>query len=70
MSIYNDKLPPMCLYCARGKEGPMDHILCAIHGPVSYDYHCKKYQYDPRKRIPPKKRRNLPEDFTAEDFTI
>lgn len=67
--MFNKQLPPACEYCEKGiKGGDENYIQCPKNGMVSPTYHCRHYQYDPTKRIPPKKL-SLPR-FEKEDFTI
>ena len=67
--LFGNDIAPACAYCHFGKpaqDGIM--ILCSKFGPVAAYYKCKKYIYDPLKRVP-KRLPNLPV-FTAEDFQI
>lgn len=48
-----DNLPKECKYCENATViSDDDYILCSRHGIVSKQYHCKKYAYDPLKRVP------------------
>lgn len=68
--MFNKSVPPMCLYCRR--SSPLSDelfCLCERRGVVSYDFHCKKYRYNPLKRSPTRAPR-VGKAFSAEDFTI
>lgn len=67
--LFGDSIDPACVYCQFGRPAPDNvMILCRKYGPVAPHYHCKKFQYNPLKRIP-KRKPKLPA-FTAEDFEI
>ncbi len=60
---------PKCEYCKHGKlSSDGENILCIKKGVLSRDFSCKKFSYDPLKRIP----RELPPlpEFSPEDFEL
>ena len=71
MQKYYDrkKHDPRCEYCIYAKI-PKDRsvALCKFDGVVQLDNHCKRYDYDPLKRIP--KNLRIDTDFTADDFKL
>lgn len=67
--IFGENIEPACFYCLNGHQASdTAMILCTKTGPVSPTYKCKKFVYDPLKRIP-KRQPKLPE-FSPEDFEI
>ncbi len=61
---------PKCEYCQRGKmSADGNSILCPKKGVMNKDFSCKKFRYDPLKRIPENNKPKLPE-FTTEDFAL
>lgn len=53
--FYGNDIEPKCAYCtygSRAKEG--NKVLCEKQGLVDDEYNCKKFEYDPLKRIPKK----------------
>lgn len=58
---------PACRFCALGEASGKD-ILCSKMGPVSEDFCCRRFRYDPLKRVP-KKMPKLPQ-FDPSDFTL
>lgn len=61
---------PRCEYCRMGKlSADGNSILCPKKGVMDKDFSCKKFKYDPLKRIPTEINPKLPE-FNPEDFTI
>lgn len=56
-----DKSERICAFCELAT--PLcnnDTVLCRINGVVTRDHKCKRFVYDPLKRIPPKAQ-TLPE---------
>ncbi len=67
--LFGNDIEPACVYCLHGRtssDGVM--ILCRRHGPVVPHYKCRKFKYNPLKRVP----RRLPKlpSFSKEDFDI
>lgn len=68
--LFRKKLPRSCLYCAHGASISPTQVVCAKKGIVASDCPCRKFTYDPLKRVPPRRR---PLDFRAyddEDFSL
>ncbi len=67
--FFNNNIEPSCSYCTQGQASADDqNILCTKKGVVQPDFFCKKFVYDPLKRIP--KRLNKLPSFSLEDFSI
>ena len=68
-NLFDKKISPSCEYCHIGKKFLDDGtILCVNSGVVDPSYHCKKFKYDPLKRIP--KIRAYSSDLDKEDFML
>lgn len=68
--LFRKKLPRSCSYCTYGTKVGEDQILCTKCGVVSIYYDCRKFNYDPCKRTPPKAKALDFEKYDAEDFTL
>ncbi len=67
--FFGATISPACEYCEFGHRAADPRmILCSKRGVVSPYYHCKRFAYDPLRRIP-KRQPKLP-SFTAEDFSL
>ena len=67
--LFGNSVPPCCSYCQFGKlASDQKMILCPRIGVVSPYYHCKKYRYNPLKRIP--RRPPVLPHFSPEDFIL
>lgn len=61
-AYFGNDIKPACAYCQFGdlsKEG--DQVVCEKSGLVKPESSCKKWVYDPIKRIP-RKQREIPQD--------
>lgn len=67
--IDSKKYPKKCSSCIFARV-PDDKsvVLCEKKGIVEPDGHCRKYEYDPLKRVPLKS--IIDTDYSAEDFSL
>lgn len=68
--LFRKKIEKSCSYCTRGTVLENGQILCSKRGLCSLDDGCRKFRYDPCKRIPP---RPKPLDFSKyddQDFSL
>ncbi len=68
--LFRKKIQPACSYCSYGTRMGEDQILCVKHGVVTATYSCRKFDYDPCKRIPPRAKALDFESFDIEDFAL
>ena len=51
--LFGKKISPACAHCAESFVNPdAGALLCLRGGAVDPDHSCKKYRYDPLKRVP------------------
>lgn len=68
--LFRKKIEHSCAYCAHGVKLEDGQILCAKKGLRMSENSCRKFRYDPCKRIPGKMK---PADFSkyqAEDYSL
>lgn len=66
--IFGD-VEPKCAYCEYGQRTPDgSRILCVKKGIFDLNYSCKKFRFDPLKKVPGPAP-ELPE-FSPEDFEL
>ena len=68
--LFRKKIDRACSYCIHGTKADEDLIICAKKGMKGPDDCCRKFKYDPTKRLPKKSR---PLDFSKydkEDFSL
>lgn len=67
--LYGNAIPPCCEYCARARRGADNRsMLCVKKGIVPLYHHCRRFKYDPLKRIPA--RQPSLSAFSEEDFRL
>ena len=69
IKLFGNKIEPACIHCRFGRvnyEG--DTVFCSKKGIVSALSSCRKFNYDPLKRVP--KKAVLTNDLTEKDFEI
>ena len=59
-----------CAYCAHGTPLEEDTILCVKKGIRQDTDSCRKFSYDPCKRIPPKSAAPDFEKYSQEDYSL
>ena len=70
MSLFRKDMEPRCAYCAMGNMINDREVVCPRKGVVAMEYHCRRFQYDPFKRVPPRPVKLETSRLTAEDFSI
>lgn len=68
--LFSKEIEPRCAYCRRGARLDDENVMCVKKGVVAAGGQCRRFRYDPLKRVPP---RPAPLDlsrFSEEDFTL
>lgn len=68
--LFRKKHPRACCYCIHGTKLGDEQILCAKRGIKAEDDSCRKFFYDPCKRIPPKSKSPDFIKYNQEDFSL
>ena len=67
--LYGNAIPPCCEYCARARRSADGRsMLCVRRGVVPVYHHCRRFRYDPLKRIPA--RQPSLAAFSEDDFRL
>ena len=67
--LYGNNIQPSCEYCAHARRAADGRVmLCRKRGIVPLYHHCRRFVYDPLKRIP--YRQPALEKFQPEDFKL
>lgn len=67
--LYGNTITAACRLCAHGKLTVDDQVvLCMLKGVTDPGYHCRKFDYDPLRRIP--FRQPSLQTFTDADFRL
>lgn len=68
--LFRKRIPRSCQYCACSAKISDDQLLCIHHGVVSVSFQCRRFVYDPCKRIPPKRKALDFKKYDDEDYTL
>lgn len=68
--LFRKKIPRSCLYCAYSTKLSEDQMLCTKRGVVSVSSECRKFRYDPIKRIPSKPKALDFAKYDQDDFSL
>ncbi len=50
--LYDEPPRRVCALCQHARDFRGDEMLCTKKGPVSFDFHCRHFRYDPMRRKP------------------
>lgn len=68
--LFRKKIERSCLYCRYGTKLDEDMMLCAKKGIVPACGDCRKFRYDPFKRVPPKAKALDFSKYEEDDFSL
>lgn len=68
--MFRKKIERSCSYCAYGTKIDSEQVLCIKKGVVSTDGKCRKFDYDPCKRIPPKAKAMDFSKYEDQDYSL
>ena len=68
--LFRKKIEKSCRYCAHCTLLEDNQVLCTKKGVVSVYGKCRKFSYDPCKRIPCKPKALDFEKYDQEDFSL
>lgn len=68
--LFRKSIPRACQYCTHGATLDENQMLCAKRGVVAPDASCRKFRYDPCKRVPPKPKALNFDKYRDEDFSL
>ena len=68
--LFRKKIERSCGYCCFGTCLEEDRILCAKKGMRDANDKCRKFRYDPCKRIPVKAKALDFRKYDEEDFSL
>ena len=68
--LFRKKMPRSCVYCMHGVQLNENEFLCTRKGIVSAEYSCRKFEYDPCKRVPLKMKATDLSRYKDDDYTL
>lgn len=68
--LFRKKIEKSCTYCAYSAQLVDEQYLCVKKGVVPQGGKCRKFRYEPCKRIPPKPKALDFEKYEKEDYSL
>lgn len=68
--LFRKRMPRSCAYCANGTKLNEEEVLCSKRGLIGIENSCRKFSYDPCKRIPPKQKVADLSKYDQDDFSL
>lgn len=68
--LFRKKIQRSCLYCTYGTKIDNDQVLCIKKGVVSTEGSCRKFEYDPCKRVPVKPKALDFSKYDEQDYSL
>ncbi len=68
--LFRKKISRACSYCQYGTQIDGEQVLCIKKGVVPVDGKCRKFCYDPCKRVPAKPKALDFNKYNNEDYSL
>ena len=68
--LFQKKIEKSCVYCAYGTKIDDEQVLCIKKGVVPLTGKCRKFLYDPCKRVPQKPKALDFNKYNDEDYSL
>lgn len=68
--LFRKKIERSCAYCVYGTKLDEDTILCSKKGMKTVADKCRKFKYDPLKRVPAKAKALDFSKYDDQDFSL
>ena len=68
--LFRKKIQKSCAYCAHSTQLDEESMLCLKRGIVPANNACRKFKYDPCRRVPLKMKTPDFSKFKDEDFSL
>lgn len=68
--LFRRKIEKACTYCMHGTQIDQEQVLCIKKGVVPPEGKCRKFCYDPCKRIPVKAKALNFRKYNEEDYSL
>ncbi len=68
--LFRKKIERSCSYCTFGARLDDEQVLCSKKGVCPMDGKCRRFRYDPTKRIPKKSKAMDFAKYDKEDYSL
>lgn len=68
--LFRKRISKTCQYCTNGVQTGEAQVICKKKGLVSGDSACRRFRYDPLKRVPPRRKAVDFSKYDSQDFSL
>ena len=68
--LFRKKIDRYCTYCQFSGKVDEDSVICKFCGIVPCTHHCRRFRYDPLKRVPARRDTRALEKLDEKDFSL
>lgn len=68
--LFRKDIEPCCAYCQKGSVISEREVACVKKGIMPAEGHCRRFRYDPLKRVPPRPAALRTDNLKEEDFSL
>ncbi len=68
--LFRRKIEKSCSYCVHSAKLDGESCLCAKKGVVDAASHCRKFKYEPLKRVPVRRKAKDFSEYDTADFSL
>ena len=68
--LFRKKIDRYCVYCAFAGKVNDEQMICQKCGIVPSGHHCRRFRYDPLKRVPAKPKTQDFTQYNDKDFSL
>ena len=68
--LFRKKIDRYCTYCQHAGKVDEQTMICQFYGLVPDTHRCRKFRYDPLKRVPGRQKLKQFEEFEEKDFSL
>ena len=68
--LFEKNIDPRCAYCQWATPLDEGQLMCVKKGIVTCSGSCRRFRYDPLKRVPPRPAKLSTSTLTDEDFKL
>lgn len=68
--LFRKKIERYCTYCQFAGKVDENSMICQFCGIVPCDHHCRRFRYDPLKRVPGRMHTKGADAQSAKDYSL
>ncbi len=68
--LFRKKIDRACGYCRFAGKADGGAMICQKYGIVPAEHHCRKFRYDPLKRVPSRPDAKLFDKLEERDYSL